>query len=453
MKRLLICLMLFVLLPLGAQGDELPPSLAAVFAQDGWSGWAPAVWEVSEELSVVIQRKDQTNTLCVLTPAGSGWKLAAMGTKAIYQGERLPHAITLDGDGAFDLWYNAGQGENRLRFAVNRGIWRVSRLEIKDEGLAYDTIHVYSDKLIYASSNKSKNQTEVYGVTNRDLDSFSLKALPRTPHKARAVLSTPPQLPANSQLRATPVDFRGGQKFAVYAGPGEDYLRPVKGKCVVSTNDWIQVFGQENGWLLIQYARSSQQLRFGYISASALKKSNVSINDMDDLSFTPTPVYAARDTAVTDDPLLAQEPLASVPQGSEMTYLDVMGEWAHVEASLGGERLRGFVPLADLQFPAPSRVYPVAKEFSGYRVSGQAELTQEELTLSLHVTGEEAQKVTAYQIYLNNTLLTAVSLVQSEKDQSLIFTFSLNRLPEVIGLCPVDAEGYPNPREALILQP
>lgn len=78
-----------------------------------------------------------------------------------------------------------------------------------------------------------------------------------------------PSIPPG-ELTAQNIRFRSDQKYDVYSGPGKDYLRASNGKATVSTNDWIQVFGREDGWILIQYAIDKDHMRFGWISEKAL---------------------------------------------------------------------------------------------------------------------------------------------------------------------------------------
>ena len=39
----------------------------------------------------------------------------------------------------------------------------------------------------------------------------------------------------------------------MYAAPDSKSLRGAKGRARVSTNGWIQVFGSEGDWILVQY--------------------------------------------------------------------------------------------------------------------------------------------------------------------------------------------------------
>lgn len=463
MKKCLLLTLVLVLIFAAALADSAPDSIQKAFSASQWKDWHISRWEANDSLAVVILRKEAVNRLCVLTPSGSGWKVLVHNHRALYQGDRLPDDILLDSSGAFELHY----GQSILRFAKNQNIWRISRLELFDEELTYPVIVVYSDKLVYKRAAGDEREVTVEGVTNRDLQHFILKELPRTPESARAVLSSPPNLPAGS-LSAQVVDFEGGHRFPVYAGPGKEYLRPVNGKCVVSTNDWIQVFGQTNGWLLIQYDRSATQMRFGYIAADSLQKSPVSLNDINELHFESLPIKALRVSPLTDDPLYGQEPLTQVPQGASLTYLTSLANWAYVEYQpASGPRLRGFIPFSAIESPlttaAPAavptlqpasestqKVFPIKVSFPTYDVEGEALITdQQHLTVSLTLRGGGIASIDGYSLFMNHNAVDYAAAqalsreyfrkpeVEYGSTRQVEFTYTLSPMPSLIGLCPV----------------
>lgn len=63
-----------------------------------------------------------------------------------------------------------------------------------------------------------------------------LLAAPAALGEADAAL--PDSLPLGGAMPQL-IPFEGGQTFAVYSGPGQDYGRAAQGKAAVSTNDWI----------------------------------------------------------------------------------------------------------------------------------------------------------------------------------------------------------------------
>ena len=157
-----------------------------------------------------------------------------------------------------------------------------------------------------------------------------------------------PPLPAMSVQE---IRFQRGNTYPVYSGPGKEYLRGAKGKASVSTNDWIQVFGQEDGWILIQYEIDSSRCRIGYISAESLPKNS----DIPDLSFLRQTAYAIKEISVTDDPLRSASSLSALPAGTEVTMLAMLGNYVYIEGK-AKDRFRGFVPSDSLSWSPDSQV-------------------------------------------------------------------------------------------------
>ena len=147
-----------------------------------------------------------------------------------------------------------------------------------------------------------------------------------------------PEIPSGG-LQAQSIRFTGGRKYEVYQGPGEGYGRSGNGKASVSTNDWIQVFGREDGWIMIQYDISSDHMRIGWIRESALP-SGAQVADM---RYSPADAYTTRSVGVTDDPMYSNDAVLTLPRGTWVVRLAIMGDWAYIESSTG-DLIRGFVP-------------------------------------------------------------------------------------------------------------
>lgn len=177
---------------------------------------------------------------------------------------------------------------------------------------------------------------KIYGRYQRDLRYFSFAAFPRTVADAKEKLSNPPVIPGGT-LTAKEVKFTSGRKYKVFSGPGEHYGQAANGKAVVSTNDWIQVFGEENGFVMIQYDISRERMRIGFIDAQALPN-NV---DVGELIYEPVVARLKHDAAVTDDPLHSRSAAARLIEGETVMWLATMGEWAYIEEPEG--LVRGFV--------------------------------------------------------------------------------------------------------------
>ena len=152
-------------------------------------------------------------------------------------------------------------------------------------------------------------------------------------------------------LNAPDIQFAKGKKYAVYSGPGENYMRGANGKASVSTNDRIQVFGQENGWIMIQYAIEATHWRIGYISAKALPQNA----QVPDLPLLYQKAWTVKDVSVTDDPLQSGKALTSLSAGEEVTILAALGDLVYIEGNTN-PRFRGFVPPDSLSRSSDSPV-------------------------------------------------------------------------------------------------
>ncbi len=171
-----------------------------------------------------------------------------------------------------------------------------------------------------------------------------------------------------TRMLSQPVGFAPGSKYGVYTGPGREYLRGGEGKALVSTKEKMQVYGVDNGWVMIQYAVSENKLRFGYIPVLTLPEKYRSTSRVKPVNLLAQAETAAvlRDTAITDDPNGSGDTLALLKagQGGVLYLGELNGTWAYVQAVNGeGVPLRGFVPLAAVSHQAdPAR--------SAYQVPG-----------------------------------------------------------------------------------
>lgn len=85
-----------------------------------------------------------------------------------------------------------------------------------------------------------------------------------TPEQTVPDASNAPAIPAGT-LSASLVTFTSNQTYAVYSAPDRKSIRGAKGRARVSTNGWIQVFGSDGDWILVQYDITDKHNRIGYI--------------------------------------------------------------------------------------------------------------------------------------------------------------------------------------------
>ena len=147
-----------------------------------------------------------------------------------------------------------------------------------------------------------------------------------------------PDIPEGT-LSADVFGFDAEQMYAVYSAPDVKSIRGAGGRSKVSTNDWVQVFGRDGDWILVQYDVKDSFYRIGYISAKAIP-TGMSVPE---LNLMNKAAVVTEDVNVTDDPLGSQSTLVSLPIGSHVTQLGTMGDWAYIEGISSEKRFRGFV--------------------------------------------------------------------------------------------------------------
>ncbi len=338
-----------------AAEEQLPGGILDYFSAETYAGaeiTGSAHWEETgsgDTWFVLLRAKDETNILYCFTRKNGAWARSFATRKAVPQGRNRVTVSTTDvledyttgrmyyGPMLIIAQEDEGDEYTELFTAYQRsedGQWMLFRIwSHTDYGnmvLGDGTITYYKDLETPAE------EGTVRGTFQRDLRYVSLSAVPKSFRQARQKLTVAPELPEGSELTATETEFTGGKKYAVYSAPDAQSLRGGNGKAAVSTNGWIQVFGKENGWILIQYSIDSGHYRFGYIDAASLPKEAVVKN----LDFSGTEAAADYPVNVTDDPLYSQSTLAVLGAGETVTWLATMGDWAYIE----GRGFRGFIP-------------------------------------------------------------------------------------------------------------
>lgn len=233
-------------------------------------------------------------------------------------------------------------GESYEKMVVYRwenGMFRLSSYH-KTEG---GGIRVSDDKLDFIDWSNVVYRGAVQGAVQRDIRYVSFNALPTWIDDAKAKLTVAPNL-KDGAFTAQKVKFTGGQKYPVYTGPGEDYVRSGNGKGLVSTNGWIEVYGQKDGYILIQYSIDSSHYRFGWIDRNAMPK-GTSVPAMDFAGISAdTLSEITQDTFLTDDPLFSQNKLCGLKAGQTVSWLAVLNnDWAYVLVNVNGKMMCGFV--------------------------------------------------------------------------------------------------------------
>lgn len=364
MKRLIalaLCLVLLCGLIPFASAADLPQTVANYFTDTKFRGSDLAATVTLDGYCFVLVTANTTNTLYIFKSTGNDWKYWARTTDGVPQGAGKLTMTDATGDIAagsdvkfnnptLEIRYNNGKADYPtyiVDYSRINGNWLLKNYTNTDT----DTVIAFKENtLTYYTYATETRVGSVEGVFQRDIRYAGLKYIPATLKKAKEHLTVAPELPADSELAAEDIKFTGGKKYAVYAGPGTDYLRGSNNKAAVSTNDWIQVFGEDDGWILIQYAINKDKYRFGYIETKALPK-NTEVKALD---FNTCLAVTVADTEITDDPLYSKAALGTIAAEEDVLWLASIGEWAYIESDVDDIPVRGFVPVENLQIPEDS---------------------------------------------------------------------------------------------------
>lgn len=299
-----------------------------------------------------------------------GWRIWNSFTAAIPQAD-LPNvwlSVEKAGVGSYDeagsLWYDEDKHDYVYPSGPKVGVW-ISNGETYEERVEFvwmeDDFYLHhygyspgnmidlagDDLIFYNIGNGYEGRT--YCPFNRSIIAIDFYELPRRISEVRIMGEDEPSLPENrfvplmdrqQFLVKQDVKLKSG-RYAVYMGPGKEYGRAANGKAVVSTGGWVQVFGEYQGWLLVHYAISAEQYRFGWITADALARSQkVAALPLVFGDFT----NADGKEPLTDDPLNSHSTLVTIPAGAAIEYLAQLGEgYSYVRVVVDGRTWWGFV--------------------------------------------------------------------------------------------------------------
>ncbi|MBQ2928587.1 MAG: hypothetical protein IJD99_00045 [Clostridia bacterium] len=370
MKKMLSFLlaMLMVLGAVPAMADvpgrePMPDEIAALFDVPAWEGYEVMtgsnglawIYDESLEAGLVVMTNGSLEIVCLIEPDKKG---NLRITQRNYTMITQECGVMLEsGYGTTTQEVRAPWGEQWMFevFNVNDayylaigkfdGEWRVKTvLNYKTDVLSFVAGYRigYSDPVEHEDYIEFGRDMEyVYGTYDNRFAAFNIYDFPKTLEEAREKLTNPPVTPSDFYSPVS-VDLRPKEKYDVFAAPGRDSYRAANGKAVMSTNDWVQIFGEEDGWVLVQYDISRDQMRFGYVDASVLPRDT----EVPQLRWYDLPTQTIKtNTYVTDDPLASRSILCWLNAGDTVQVLSDFGSWYYVEVTPGtGKTLRGFIP-------------------------------------------------------------------------------------------------------------
>ncbi len=368
MYRKLLPLLALLLFLSGAAFAENAQAVLETLMGDDWAGYELAVvtsaagsavslddepgatfaLTATDACAFAVMRQGEQNLLVALEKEDDNWRVTDLCEGTLLQDVWIPCLRMLDtqhlcieylvpeGFDAFTLIYVRDDPEWKLETFIIAAWDRDVQISVQDSRLEY------YDSL-------TGKRTTVRGAVRRSLSQIYLTSFPRTVEQARHKLSSPSLLPAFVGYRTIPepIDFRfsAAEKYPVFAGPGENYAREADGKALLSSSDWVQIFGREREhdreWLLVQYPVSGGQMRFGWICTGLT-------DGTEPLWLNTRWLWSVGElrsqTELTDDPLHSHSAVVTLPSEQRVTVLAYLGPaWAYVQAEADGKNYRGFV--------------------------------------------------------------------------------------------------------------
>lgn len=284
-------------------------------------------------------------------------------------------SVSKGGEQEPPIWYDQREHDYTFPTGPRVGVW-TSNGETHEERVEYTwfdgeiTWHDHGDFLLVHYGDSPSRQVDVFGDElvfynigngyegyrylhfDHRLGGVDFYELPRSLTEGRATGEDEPRLSVpvepdteimnkQSFLTQQDVKLRPGKTWPVYIGPGKGYGRAANGKASVSTNGWVQVFGEYEGWLLIHYAVSAEQYRFGWITADALAPGETA----EALPFVFGDIVSGdKGLPLVDDPLNSRVPLVTLPLSADIEYLAQLGEdFSYVRVEVDGRMWWGFV--------------------------------------------------------------------------------------------------------------
>ncbi|MBQ4074803.1 MAG: zinc-ribbon domain-containing protein [Clostridia bacterium] len=178
-------------------------------------------------------------------------------------------------------------------------------------------------------------------------------ATPRPTVKPTAV---PTAEPVFTTRLSAPIRARGtgvNKNAPVYSGPGTQYYRAANGKASVDFKESIQIWGEENGWLMISYDVTSGvdrgNARVGYVQLSQVPSSMKNGYAYGVLRLEKRSATLTVSTPIRDSSNTGMTAAATLKAGTKVTYLATYATMDYVECTLNGKKMRGFIPTGLLQ--------------------------------------------------------------------------------------------------------
>ena len=157
-----------------------------------------------------------------------------------------------------------------------------------------------------------------------------------------------------------------GRSYDVFSGPGRHYYRANMGKAMYGGGA-ARVYGMEGDWIMMGYQTSGGDYRIGYVHKDALNTAQYVDGTIQPLYFDHYTAYADDYCRITDDPVINNKMICTLPENTPVTVLATMGtSWTYIEANTSQGLMRGFVwsmhlknsdaPVIPTMAPLPTQI-------------------------------------------------------------------------------------------------
>lgn len=324
-----------------------------------------------EHVNQAILSSRYHNQLIAAVREGKVWKADTVSTRAVYQpgDARNVRPVLAHTGGGFTLTYDRREEFTFCR--TDSGYFlrdvRFDLLSNYANSIQWTEDEGYRGYLFWESG--VENSWERIGdalwlVDKLDLSRFNIDQLPRSIADVRRMNTVSAALRTDCgwlTVQEQHLGARSSRKLAVYAAPDAKAYRAASGKASVSTGGEMALYGEYDGWTMVEYAVSQRTGRIGFVNAQLMSRENPL-----PLLETPAALVTARDTFLTDDPQVSQYPQMTLPAGTPVEGLAQFDAfYALVRIPGTNQPIWGFVPLRDLSLAQDDACWDVMERLIG----------------------------------------------------------------------------------------
>ncbi len=316
---------------------------------------------------VALMTSRYHNQLIAAVRENKTWRAETASTAAVYQpGDKRGASPELSAtEGGFCLAYD---DKERYLFDYVDGRYILREVRFDVESLYGNSLLWDGEGYIFWQSGPEGSMETIgdamWQVGLISLEDFNILQLPRSIDDVRRMNTVRDALWHAADPLSVPEEWHGeknGKKLAVYAAPDESAYRASNGKASVSTGGSMKLYGEIDGWTMVEYEVSLRTSRIGFVNKQLMKR-YVGLQ----LAKPGVTLVTARNAFLTDDPHVSQYQQLLLPAGTEVQGLALLNDYyALVSYEGSNQPVWGFVPLRDLELPSDGTRWDVMDRLIG----------------------------------------------------------------------------------------